>query len=99
MLLQQNGVADPIFKTMPLGNSFQEGVNPEFECRCNQQPFKMGYETFPNVSIFGVHAQNESFSKRAVFIFMLFRKAPVSPRSNVNARPDRTSFSPCQYED
>ena len=55
-------------------------------------------EAFSNVSVFGVHTENGSFSKRTVFKFMRFhlrfRKAPFSQRSNVNARPKWIGFAP-----
>ena len=45
---------------------------------------------FSNVSAFGVHTENGSFSKRTVFKFKRFhwpfRTAPFVQRSNVNAR-------------
>ena len=57
---------------------------------------------FSNVSDFGVHIENGSFSKRTIFKFMhfheRFRKAPFSRRRNVNARANQISFAPFSYE-
>ena len=60
------------------------------------------FEAFSNVSVFGVHTESGSFSKRTVFKLMRFherfRKAPFSQWSNVKARPKRISFVTCSYE-
>ena len=57
---------------------------------------------FSNVSVFGVHTENGSFSKRTVLKFMhfhkRFREAPFSQRSNVNAMPKRIGFASFSYE-
>ena len=59
-------------------------------------------EAFSNVSIFGVHTENGSFSKRTSFKFtrfhLRFGKAPLSQRSNANARLERICFAPFSYE-
>ena len=58
-------------------SSCHEGANREFECH-NAIVFDSlstkECEAFSNVSVFGVHTENGSFSQRTVFKFMQFRK-------------------------
>ena len=60
---------------MPFVSSCQEGAKYEFE-RHNAIVFDSlptkECEAFLNVSVFGVHTENGSFSKHTVFKFMRF---------------------------
>ena len=64
----------PFSKIKPFVNRSKKGANRNFGCHCNQQPINKGKEceAFSNVSVFGIHTENGSFSKRTVFKFMRF---------------------------
>ena len=77
---QQNGVVNPLFKTKPFFNSCQQGANRNFECHCNQKSINKGMCSVSDVSFFGVHTENGSFSKRSFQIYafsLAFSKSPV----------------------
>ena len=60
------------------------------------------WEASSYISVPGVHTENGPLSKRTSFKFMSFclhfRNAPFSQWSNVNAMPERISFTPFSYE-
>ena len=95
-MLQQNGVVNPLFKIKPFVDSCKKAPIATLNAIVINSLLTKEFEAFSNVSVFGVHIVNGSFSKRTVFEFIRFhqrfRKAPFSQRSNVNARQKRKSL-------
>ena len=71
ILLQQNGVVNPFFKTMPLLAAVKKALMASLNAFVMNSLSTKEWEASSNVSVFGVHTENGSYSKRTVFKFML----------------------------
>ena len=70
-MLQQNGVVNPFFKTMPFASScHKKAPIANLNAIVMNSLSTKECETFSNVSGFGAHTENGSFSKRTVFNLM-----------------------------
>ena len=71
-LLQQNGVVNPFFKTMPLLAAVKKAPIASLNAIVMNSLSTKECEAFSNVSIFGVHTENGSFSKRTASNLCVF---------------------------
>ena len=75
ILIQQNGVVNPLFKATPLLAAVKEAPITSLSAIVINSLSKKECEAFSNVSAFGVHTENGSFSQRTVFKFYAFSLA------------------------
>ena len=71
-LLQQNGVVNPVLKTMPLLPAVAKTPIASVNAIVMNCLSAKECAAFSNASVFGVHTENGSFSKLTVFKFMHF---------------------------
>ena len=66
------GAVNPFFKTKPLLGAVKKAPITSLNAIVIISLLTKDCEAFSNVSVFGVHTENEPVSKRTVFRFMLF---------------------------
>ena len=71
-LLQQNGVVNPLSKQSLLFIALLKAPIASLNAIVINSLLTKECEALSNVSVFGVHSENGSFSKRNVFNFMRF---------------------------
>ena len=69
--MQQNTV-NPLFITKPLLGAVKKAPITSLNAIVINSLLTKECEAFSNVSVFGVHTENGSFSKRTIFKFMRF---------------------------
>ena len=89
-------------KQCPIVSSFEEVTTASLNAIVINGLSTNDCKAFSNVSVFCVHTENGSFSKRTIFKFMhfyqRFTQAPFSQQSDVNAKPKWISFTPFSHE-